>query len=219
MLLQEAVLQEIRSGVDILQNQDNQIVQEANSVFEAHRKELEAISKRVTDCDGQILSIKGVNVGIQQTLKNMNDKIAKVNEILGSIKNSLKEIPSKKELREHVAVMEDQLAQSRELNTGLTTAMEGYKFSESVLFAFGKEGPQAGPSTTVHPERQHYFGSNASSLRDTESEVTWLERIRGGAGSDGAAGGAAGGEGDPPPPGSGPPLDHGDNNNNPRISR
>jgi len=49
MQLQEAVLQEIRSGINILQTQDNQIVQEANSVFEAQKSELEALSKRLTD--------------------------------------------------------------------------------------------------------------------------------------------------------------------------
>jgi heme oxygenase len=63
--LQEVVLQEVGSGVNILQAQDNQIVQEANSIFEAHKNELEAISKRVTKCDGQILAIKGTNIGIQ----------------------------------------------------------------------------------------------------------------------------------------------------------
>jgi len=111
--------------------------------------------------------------------------------------------------------------------------MEGYKFLESASFNFGQQALQAGPSTRVHPERQRYFGSDASSLGDTESEVTWLGRIRGGAGSNagaadgaadgaageaaggaagGAAGEAAGGAGDPPPPGSGPPSDHGNNN-------
>jgi hypothetical protein len=132
-------------------------------------------------------------IGIQRSLKEMNSKIVRVNETLDSLKNSLKGIPSKRELREHVAFIENQLAQSRELNTCLTTAMESYKFSESASFNFGKQGPQAGPSTTVYPERQHYFGSDASGLRDTESEITWLGRIRGGAGSNGAADEAAGG--------------------------
>jgi hypothetical protein len=45
MNLQGAVLQEIRSGVNILQAQDNQIVEEANQIFETHMREMEAISK------------------------------------------------------------------------------------------------------------------------------------------------------------------------------
>jgi len=91
MQLQEVVLQDIRSEVNILQAQNNHIVQEANVLFKAHKSELEATSKRVTNCDGQILSIKGTNIGIQRSLKEMNWKIIRVNEILNSIKNSLKE--------------------------------------------------------------------------------------------------------------------------------
>jgi len=107
MQLQEAVLQEIRSGVNILQAQDNQIVQEANSIFEAHKNELEVMSKRITNCDSQILSIKGTNIGIQRPLKDMNSKIQKVNEVLDSIKTSLKEVPSRRELREHATAMNE----------------------------------------------------------------------------------------------------------------
>jgi hypothetical protein len=130
MQLQEAVLQEIRSAVNILQAQDNQIVEEANTIFETHKKELEAISKRVTNCDGEILTIKGTNIGIQRSLKDMNSRIHIVNEVLESIKSALKEVPSRRELREHATVMDEQLVQMQEVNTGLTTAREGIKFSE-----------------------------------------------------------------------------------------
>jgi hypothetical protein len=99
-----------------------------------------------------------------------------------------------------------------------------------------QQAPLVGPSTFVHPQRQQYFGSDVSSLRDTESEITWLGRIKARAGSNGApygaaaaasgaaraaggaateeAGGAAGGSGDPPPQGSNPPPDHRNNNHN-----
>jgi hypothetical protein len=40
----------------------------------------------------------------------MNSKIVKVNEGLDSIKNSLRGVPSNRELTEHAAVMEEQLA-------------------------------------------------------------------------------------------------------------
>jgi len=93
--LQQAVSQEIRSGVNILQAQDNQIVEEANSIFEAYTIELESMSERITGCDAQIQSIKGTNIGIQRSLKDMNSKIVTVNEVLNSLKNSLKDIPSR----------------------------------------------------------------------------------------------------------------------------
>jgi hypothetical protein len=112
MQLEEAVVQEIKSGVKILQAPDNQIVQEANSIFEVHKNELEAMSKRITILNGQILSSKGTNIGIQRSLKVMNLMIVKTNEVLDNIKNWLKGIPNKRESRGHAAGMEDQLAWS-----------------------------------------------------------------------------------------------------------
>jgi hypothetical protein len=65
MQLQEAVLREIRSRVNILQAQDNQSVKEANTIFEAHKNELESMIKRMTNFDAEILSLKATNIGIQ----------------------------------------------------------------------------------------------------------------------------------------------------------
>jgi len=53
------------------------------------------MSKRIMDNASQILGINGTNIGIQRSLKDMNSKIEKVNEVLNSIKNSLKELPSR----------------------------------------------------------------------------------------------------------------------------
>jgi len=49
MQLQQVVLQELRSGVQILQSQDNQIVSEATELLAGFRKELEAQCKRIMD--------------------------------------------------------------------------------------------------------------------------------------------------------------------------
>jgi hypothetical protein len=80
---------------------------------------------------------------------------------------------------------------------------------------------KAGSSNTAHFQRQHYFSTDAMSLRDTESAATWLGGICGGAGCEaadeaasGEASDAAGGSGDTSPPGSNPPSNHGNNNNN-----
>jgi heme oxygenase len=89
MQLQDAVRQEIRSEVNILQAQDNHIVQEANVIFDVHRNELESLSKRITENASQILSVKATNLCIQRSLKDMISKIDQVNEVLNSIKNSL----------------------------------------------------------------------------------------------------------------------------------
>jgi hypothetical protein len=79
--LQEAVLRELRLGVNILQGQDGQIVQEANEIFVTHKKEMEAMSKRITDNATPNLAVKGTNIGIQRSLKDMNSKVQKVNMV------------------------------------------------------------------------------------------------------------------------------------------
>jgi predicted nucleic acid-binding Zn-ribbon protein len=99
--LQEAVLQELRSGINILQGRDAQIVQETNDIFIMYTKEIEAMSKRITDNASQILAVKGTNISIQRSLKDINSKIQKVNKVLDSIINFFREVPSRRELREH----------------------------------------------------------------------------------------------------------------------
>ena len=47
--LQDAVLQELRSGIHVLQSQDNQIVEEATDLFSGIWNELEVLSKRISN--------------------------------------------------------------------------------------------------------------------------------------------------------------------------
>jgi len=214
MEMQQAMLKELRFGIHILQSQDSQIVEEAGQLFQGIRAEMEAMSKRITANSIQLLANQNRNKKIQEDIQGLTLGVENVNKTLSKIRDSLKEIPSKQELRNHAVLMDEQTMKIQEVNTGLTTAMEGFKVSELSRFNFRQELPrvtpfqQVGPSTTVHPERQRYFGSDASSLRDTESEVSWLGGLRGGAGSeiagdagraagsDGGAGGAAGGDGE-----------------------
>jgi hypothetical protein len=134
--LQEAVLQELRSGVNISQGQDAQIVQDANDIVLLHEKKREAMSKSITDNASQIVAINGPNIRIQRFFKDMNSRIQQVNDVLDSIETSLREVASRWELREYATAMDEQLVQMKEVNTGLTTAMEGYKLSESSPYNF-----------------------------------------------------------------------------------
>ena len=119
-----------------------------------------------------------------------------------AITTSLKQIPTKLELQRHASAMEEHKIQMAEVNTGLTTAMEEWKFSHSSPYNFRRPSIVAGPSGTqyVHPQTQPAFDRSPteSSLRDTGSKYSWHAQLRGGAGSnagadDGAAGGADGG--------------------------
>jgi len=89
--------------------------------------------------------------------------------------------------------MEDQMAQVADVNTGLNTVLEGYKFSESSPYDFRRTSATAGPSGTqnFHPHRHAVFNKSisASSFRDTENEISWFGQMRGGARSNWGAGG------------------------------
>jgi len=54
---QQAMLQELRSGIHVLQSQHNQIVQEATDLFSGMRQELEAQSKKISDNTLQLLVV------------------------------------------------------------------------------------------------------------------------------------------------------------------
>jgi hypothetical protein len=103
------VLQEVRSEVNILQGQDVQIVPEANNIFNTNAKEMEAMGKWITDNPSQILAVKETNIGIQRSFIEMNSNIQNFNEVLDSIKSSLKEVPSRRELRQHAVAMDDEI--------------------------------------------------------------------------------------------------------------
>ena len=64
--LQDAMLQELRSGIHILQSQDNQIVSEATDLFNRMRQELEALAKPISDNTLQILAVKVSTQNVQK---------------------------------------------------------------------------------------------------------------------------------------------------------
>jgi len=215
MNFQQAVLGELRSSIHVLQNQDNQIVAEAADLFTGIKTELDAQSKKIIDNGLQNFANKVAIQAVQKTVGILSKRMDEATMVLATLTDKIKDMPSKRELRQFQAMMEDSANQLAEANTGLTTAMDQYKFSEST--PLGIQQPAAGPSGTqpfIHPQRAQAFYSSASSLRDTASEYSWQGIIRGGAGNEAADNDAAGDDaeegngGDPPPPDP-PPSDHG----------
>jgi hypothetical protein len=102
----------------------------------------------------------------------LSKRIDDVTMVTAAITESLKGVPSKQELRQHKITMEEIMNSIAEFNTGLTTAMDQYKFSESTRV--GIQRTTAGPSGTqpyMHPGRATAFLSPSElSLRDTGSE-------------------------------------------------
>jgi len=195
---QEAMLQELRSGIHVLQSQDNQIVQEATNLFSGMRNELEAQSKRITNNTLQLLAVKSSTQATQKGMSLLTKRVDELAKVTAAITTSLKQIPTKLELRQHASAMEEHKVQMTEVNTGLTTAMEECKFSQSTPYNFRRPSIAPGPSGVRQRPTYEKFPPE-SSLRDTGSEYSWHAQLRGGVRSnaggaeDGAAGGAEGG--------------------------
>ena len=222
MNYQQAVLGELRSSIHVLQNQDNQIVGEATDMFIGIKTELEAQGKKIVDMGLQNFANKVAVQAVQKTVGILSKRVDEVTMVLATVTEKMKDMPSRRELRQFQAMMEESAEHLAEVNTGLTTAIDQYKISEST--PLGVQQTTAGPSGTqpyIHPQRVPAFYSSASSLRDTASEYSWHGAIRGGAGDEatgdgnnaGAGNGnnAGGGNGGDPPPPDPPPSDHGGN--------
>ena len=107
---------------------------EATDLFARVRREQEAMTKRISDNSLHILAIKSSNQAIQKSLATVTLRIDEDNNAMVAITTSSQNMTTKKELGQHPSLMEDQLAQAEDINTGLTTAMEAYKVSESTPF-------------------------------------------------------------------------------------
>jgi hypothetical protein len=215
--LHHSMFEEPRLGIHMPQSQDNQIVGEATDLFNGMSQELNALSKRIFD---NTLPVQVVKVSFNNSQKGVSvlaKRIDEINKAEAAITTSLKDGPLNRELHLHAQTMEEQMQRVAKINTGLTTAMEGYKLSEFSLFDFRRSSTVAGHSGTqyIHPERKaavNLQSPSVSSLNDTGSDYSWHNRLRGKAGCEagggatgGADGGASGGEGggaakDPPPP-------------------
>jgi len=204
MHFQEAILQELRSNVRILKAQDDQIVQEASDLFEGHQKEMQNLCKRINDNSIQILAVKASNQSIQKSIAGITKRIDEVNKTMVAITDAPKNVPSRRELRKHTLEMDEWVAQIQEINTGLTTALDGCKSSETThqgvnLYAVMQASTSKQPE--VHPSRGYRVESSSyeSSLQDTASAQSWTGRFRGGAGDgnpgDSNAGDGNGGDG------------------------
>jgi mRNA-degrading endonuclease toxin of MazEF toxin-antitoxin module len=65
---------------------------------------------------------------MQKSVGVLSKKIDDVTTVVVAITESHRNIPTQQELRQHKAAMEETLNSMAEVNTGLTTAMDRYKF-------------------------------------------------------------------------------------------
>jgi aconitase B len=98
-------------------------VGEAMDLFAGIRQELEAQNKKIIDNCLQMFVTQTSVQAVQKTLGVVSQRRDEVNEVLAIIMESIKTIPSKRELRQQQVLMDEKLAHAKEIHTGLNTAM------------------------------------------------------------------------------------------------
>jgi polyhydroxyalkanoate synthesis regulator phasin len=192
MRLQQVVLEEIRTGINILQKQDNTIVEEASEVFQGIHRQPANAAKKNFDNTVQLIAIKAMISKLKDDFRLWRTTQQSLENKVELIEKRIKDLPTKDDLRAHAKAMEVTMARVQEVNTGLTTAMRHYKFSESTSH---RPRSVAAGLCGIHPSRSHMFGSDYApednsvgskeSLRDTDCELGFnFGGLRGGDGSN-----------------------------------
>jgi hypothetical protein len=90
MQFQQAVLEELRSSIHILQEQDNQIGGEATDLIAGIRSDLEAQSKIITEDGLQVFAQKVSIEAVQKLVGVLSKRIDEVNKVLATMTESMK---------------------------------------------------------------------------------------------------------------------------------
>jgi len=185
MLIQQAVINEVRQGMAILQKQDNIIVEEAAGIFARIHQQIGDSLKKQTENGSTLLNHRRSIMRIQEEMKTMGITIESMLGRIGGLETYTKELPSKQDLKDHTRAMDKTLAKIQDVSTGLTIHMEEYKLSESTTHR-PTSIAAAGPSHT-HRDRRHYierYQDYDDESISTKQDAREMYDLRGGHGSE-----------------------------------
>jgi len=122
--LQDAIIEEMFSGIAVLQTQDNMIVQEVSSIFQGIDQQIANIIKTQITNGSTLLNHEKAIVKIQEENKTISEKQGVIEETIEVIQNYLDLLPTKKDLLNHTKAMDETVLKIQEVSPGSTTHME-----------------------------------------------------------------------------------------------
>jgi hypothetical protein len=75
--------------------------------------------------------VKASNQNIQKNIVTRTKKIDDINRVMAALSDSIKNVPTRREMRQQAQRMEEQVAQVEEIKTGLSTTVEEFKLSNA----------------------------------------------------------------------------------------
>lgn len=185
VMIQQAIIDEVRKGISILQGQDNIIVLEPREIFQRIRHQIADMVKKLATNGSTLINHKKVIVKLQDNFKIWKEVQQSLENKVEDIEKHMKMVPSNDYITKHMKSMDEALFKIQDVSTGLTTHMEAYKVSESTLHeprsiqlgpSYGQPMAsyvQPGPSYT-HPSQNHGTRISVSyeSAQDMQEEAT-----------------------------------------------
>jgi paraquat-inducible protein B len=183
MLIQQAMINEIRQGITMLQQQDNAIIKEASNIFQGMHKQIHDSMKINTENATTLLNHRRSIMKLQEDVRIISISNISLASKVEAIEKFVKTLPTKEDLSTHARAMDKALAKIQEVSTGLTVHMEEYKMSGSTTHAPRSE--QAGPiyrHSDSHPQVEEYYEYESS--LSTQGDARQYYGLRGGTGSE-----------------------------------
>jgi hypothetical protein len=179
MLIQQAMINEMRQGITILQGQDNVIIKEAREIGQGIHKQIDDSLKEQTKSGSTLLNHRRIVIKLKHHLKELQISNLVLSSKIEAMEKVMKTLPMKNDLSIQAKAMDEALATIQEVSTELTVHMEEYTISGSTTHA--PRSVQAGPSYT-HPDRrpqvEEYY-EYVSSL-STQDDARQHYRLKGG---------------------------------------
>ena len=182
MIIQQAMIDEIRHGIMILYKQDNLIIKEAGDIFQGIRNKIHDYLKKRTDNGSTLVNHRRSIMKLPEDVKKIIMTNINLTSTMEAMDRFIKTLPTKDDISTHANAMGEALAKIQEVSTGLTVHMEEYTMSGSTTHA--PRSIQAGPSYT-HPDRHPQAEDNyeyKSSL-STQDDARPYYGLQGGDGS------------------------------------
>jgi len=131
MGLHQAIIEEMRAGIAILQSQDSIIFQEAGTIFQGiHKQIMDMVQKQVSN-GSTLINHKKAILKLQDENKRFSKRQDDLEGAVEGIQVFLGKLPTKNKLLQHSKTMDETLEKFQDISTGLTVQMETQKISES----------------------------------------------------------------------------------------
>ena len=183
VVIQQAMNNEIRQGITMLQTQDNVSIKAAGDIFEGIHKQIHNSLKKKTENGSTLLNHRRSIMRMQEDVWKIQISNITLSSMVEAIDKFVQTLPTKQDLSEHTKAMDEALAKIHEVSTGFTVHLEEYKMSGNTTHA--PRSIQAGPSYTHlnrRPQAEEYYEYESS--LSTQDDAIQYYRLTGGNGNE-----------------------------------